>query len=323
MRIVYRELPTKRRFGVELEVAKTLPKIALGLLAETYEETCAKKHEVRVTSGNKGWSETRRNNYWHVKYDSTCGPKGKQKDHGWEIASYIGCGLRDINAISGLASWLSNYPVETNRNCGLHIHIDAKDLTSDMMGCLMACWLKVEPYLFQICDVSRSMSEYCKSIRHRYESRPIYYDPTRLRHFWQDMAPYEYHTHNNPEKKYALNTVGWATGQVISNYDRKTIELRMPECCLDTNHVKNWIHIILNFVEVCKTDFSPLDLASAVNVSEFLSFLGLHGRDNFLILDKKLLDTKIWVLNRLITSPLTTRETKLEAVDTLEFISDF
>lgn len=323
MRIVYRELPAKRRFGVELEVTKTLLKNALGCLVKTYEEASSKKHEVRVTPGTRGWSETRRNAYWHVKYDSTCGPKGKYKDYGWEVASYIGCGHRDIKSISGLASWLSDHSVEVNRNCGLHIHIDAEDLSPESMGNLMARWLKVEPHLFHICDARRNGSEYCKPIRDRYGSRLIYYDPTRLRHFWQDMAPYEYHTHNNPEKKYSLNTVGYAMGQIIPHYDRSTIELRMPECQLHTEHVENWIRLILNFVEMCKESSPPFDLAPATSVSEFLSFLGLQESDRFVILDKKLLDTKIWVLNKLITSRLTTRETTLEARRLLEFISDF
>jgi len=322
MRIAYRGLPNKRRFGVELEVSRTLPKIALGQLVTNYEDTLISKHDVRVTSGSNGWAETRRNDYWHVKYDSTCGAKGKKKDYGWEIASYIGCGYRDINSISGLASWLSDNSVETNRNCGLHIHVEAKDLSTEMMGNLIACWLKVESHLLQICNIRRSTSKYCKPIRYRLDSRIIHYDPTRPHHFWQDMSPYEYHTHNNPEKKYALNTVGYALGRVVSDYDRKTVELRMPECQLDAEHVKNWVRLFLNFVETCKEVHLPYSLSPASSVSELMSYLGLGGRYGLLILDKKLLDTKIWLLNNLITSRLTTKETTLEARELLDFISE-
>ncbi len=301
MQVVYRSLPSRRKFGVELEVSNNITKQYLGRAVEQYEKS---GHEVVVTAGPKGWAETKANSYWHIKYDSTCGPKGKGKDNGWEVASYIGKGYRDLSNISRLANHLKLVGAQVNTNCGLHVHVDAGDLSPVEMGVLLARWMKVEDLLFSICDPSRTNNKYCRPLQERWEHRSWRgYDFSRPDHFCANIRPTDLSTHDNQEKKVSLNIVGWCIGQIHRRYPRKTVELRLPEARLDALHVRHWTSLLLNFVGSCKGQHvAPAFLSSAQSVKEVLMWLGLQGFDDFYLLDRKLLDTKIWLLNKISKS---------------------
>lgn len=326
MQAIYRELPARRRFGVELEVTNTVSKHDIGNSLRQYEKTKSIQHDVVVTPGSRGWAETRNNAYWHVKYDSTCGPKGKGKDFGWEIASYIGQGYRDMRDISSAADWLAKFGLQVNHNCGLHIHIEAADISIGQMGVLLARWVKIEPVLIQICQPHRAENRYCCSLRERWMQRQwLLYNSCNPSDFWSIIGPSAYYIHNNPEKKYTLNTVGYALGKHSPKHDRQTIELRLPECLLDASHVSNWLHLMLNLVEVCKKEREgPDNMDYPVSVAEFISLLGLHQENGvFVFLDQKLLDTKLWLLHKIAYSSKIHEIYTEEAADLLEFISTF
>jgi hypothetical protein len=317
--LIYNEL-SKRRFGVEIEVSNNVTKQQIGQAIQEYEITYKnpshkRMRSVRVTTGLAGWAQTRKNSYWHVKYDSTCGPLGKNIDSGWEIASYIGSGIGDIDHISRLARFLNNFGLETNLNCGLHIHIEVKDFSSIEIGILLARWLKVEELLIKICHSSRKQNEYCKSLRSVLEQRKKTGSFMKLiddsfngtnyigspLDLWAILHPLDLGVHNNQEKKVTLNTVGFAISQFNPDYSRPTIELRLPESLLDEKHVKNWIRLILNFVETSKvSNKCPRCLTPSLNLSEILSYLGLSDDNGFMILEHELLSTKVWFLNKII-----------------------
>src|SRR5690349_3109756 len=105
--LIYRETPQSRKFGVELEVNKSVTKKKLGDIIAAQGILCDRSEEVRVTSGVAGWEESRKNDYWHVKYDSTCG---------WEVASFIAHGDADIDYIASTADCLSLWGAKTDEN---------------------------------------------------------------------------------------------------------------------------------------------------------------------------------------------------------------
>ena len=309
---VYQEFPKKRRFGIELEVSNNLSKQQLGEVIRDYEiiyknPSYSRKRSVRVTSGEQGWAQTQNNTYWHVKFDRTCGPNGKNYDHGWEVASYIGSGIDDANHISRAARFLNNAGAETNLNCGFHIHVEVDDFTPYQMGILLGRWLKIESFLISICHPSRYLNEYCMPLSNLFQTRKSIYDigerklkfdPSFL---WEIMRPHDLGIHNNHSKRVTLNTVGFANAQNNSFYPRNTVELRLPECLLDENHVRNWLILIVNFVEVCKNKNDTLrNLKSSNSVDEALIHLGFSGEESFLFLSKELLNAKLWFLDKIM-----------------------
>jgi hypothetical protein len=300
--LVYRETSSDRRFGVEYEVSNNLSKKEIGKIVSQFEKCNGKDKKVKVTSGKEGWAQSISNNFWHVKFDRTCGPLGKQFDFGWEIASYVGQGLKDSYKIANLTRHLKENGAEVNLNCGLHIHVEVADFESVNMGILYARWLKIEDFLISICHPSRKNNLYCMPIRNKFENYRYLFmnteslDPIELYYF---LSPTNIDVHNNHEKRVTLNSVNFATHQLKPHFSRNTIELRLPEFLLDENHVRNWIHLILNFVEVSKrSNFMPKDLNPCNRLSDVLLYLGLSDSSDFCILDKDLHDLKIWVLNK-------------------------
>lgn len=318
MWIDYRDLPD-RRFGIELEVDANISKLDIGDTLIAFENESCTFRSVVVTPGLKGWAESRGNRYWHVKYDSTCGRRGKHKDHGWEVASFIATGFKDLQSIALASEALRASGARTTRNCGMHIHVDVSDFDAWHMGLLLANWLKVERYMYAICPIRRHENPYCRSIRSRANTLQAVYNYRDPSGFWYQMAPTNYYSHDNNDKKFALNTVGWACGQILKDYDRKTIELRIPEGLLEKNHVKAWTVLFLAFVDSVVV---PRNIEDASCVSEVLSILGLQGNSHcFLLLEKSLWEAKCWLLDKLSRSVYLTSEERNESRDLLKQIS--
>lgn len=302
MRLCYKDFPTKRRFGVELEVSNNFSKQIIGDIVNEFEFLYSEKRkQVRITTGSEGWAQTKNNSYWHVKFDRTCGPFGKNIDNGWEIASYIGCGAKDAEHISRLARFLDAAGVETNLNCGLHIHTEVSDFDENSMGILLARWLKIEHILTSICHPSRKDNEYCFPLRRKVFGWKDWYDHKNPSSLWFRICPCNLNIHNNIEKRFTLNTVGFAIGFSNPYYNRNTVELRLPECVLQEKHVKNWTRLIVQFVESSKnTSLAPVDLNPSQDLKNILKFLGLFGEEEFTIFSPELFNTKAWFLQKII-----------------------
>ena len=320
MQVVFKTTPHTRKFGVELEVSPTPHKNKIGLYLEDFELFYGTARTIRVTPGEKGWTDTHSNSYWHVKYDSTCGPKGKPHDSGWEIASFIGNTERDLEIISGAADWLSDHGVKTNNNCGYHIHIDVSDFTSHQMAILIARWLKIEFAVMSACPARRLNNLYCQFLNMRRITQSAVYSPNNLLSFWEKMAPQNLTNHDNPDKKYSVNTIGYRIGQISHpNYSRKTVEFRFPECLMKSSHVENWVRFLLCFVDDCSKAMPPEDIQKSESMTEVLQLAGLQSLSEFFLLDEKLYSTKIWFLQKIIAESPGTDYAK-DAAELIAFI---
>ncbi len=328
--LIYRETPQKRKFGVELEVlsTKTVTKRQLSRMVAAAQILYGKTRPIHVSAGvNRGWEESKSNDYWHVKYDSSCG---------WEVASFVAKGDEDIDHIAAVAETLGAFGAEVDENCGFHIHVDISDFSERQVACLLGKWIKIEALLmFCCCDPSRFDNHYCARLGeiawlkymisnlHQPSSsldfRDLAFEPIK---FWKEMRPTNLSPHDNYDKKRALNTVGYVA--YLENYDKRrpTIELRMPECRLNARYVANWIRLFLNFVETAKNSPEPPHLRYA-SLMDSLYHLGLQDSP-FLILDEKLLGTKIWLLEKVISCMTGLAKTyRKEAQDALAFIVDY
>ena len=301
MQVKYKTTPHSRKFGIELEVSPTIHKEEIGKILYSFEHLHGKSREVRVTPGTKGWDNTNSNGYWHVKYDSTCGPVGKPIDYGWEIASFIGNTEKDLEDICKAADLLTMMGVETNDNCGLHIHVDISDFCPEDVGLLLAMWLKIEFHVMAACAKRRINNPYCQFLNIRRITQNAVYNPASLNLFWEAMAPRNLTVHENADKRYSVNTIGYRTGQMVSDYSRKTVEFRFPECVLNSEHIGGWTRLLLCFVDQCqKIKIAPESIQKAESLAEVLSIIGIHGKEEFLFLDEHLCNTKIWFLRKII-----------------------
>ena len=312
MHVAYKEFNTTRKFGVELEIHPSVTKMDLTDRMREFEKRSVNPRQIIMEGGPEGWAESIDNNYWHVKYDSSCGPVGKKKQDGggWEIASYVASGVRDAIHIAKAASYLEETGVQVNNHCGLHIHVDAADFTADQMGVLLGHWLKIESVVQHALPEHRKKNKYCKLLRQRMKG----YDPSRK--LWDHIKPKNLCPHENPDKKFTLNTVGWCAGE------RPTVELRWPECLLDRMHVYNWILFIVNFVDACKNREMPKNFDGVKTIDDTLELMGLQGEDEgqALILDEHLHLLKLWFLRR-VSRYGTHKKLVADAQDKLVFLT--
>ena len=292
METKYKSFASKRKFGVEFELSNDLDLAALNdILTKASPDKLIYKHN--------SWAQTDNNNeYWHIKRDSTCGPEGKTKQiekYGYEVASYVGRGVKDIIHIGKVAESMKANGACVNKHCGIHIHASADGLETQQVGTIMAYWVKIERTMFQSCPPSRRKNKYCRSLRRRV---PVRTELTPIQ-FWEQIRPENLSTHENNDKKVSVNTVGFTAHQQGCYGVKNTLELRMPEASLDKVDVINWIRLYINFIESAKNAKMPLNRQVA-GVRGTLQILGLQGVQNFLILSSGLHETRLWFLNRII-----------------------
>jgi len=292
MKNKYKAFSSKRQFGVEFELSNNLH------TAELTKILTAASPDRQVV-GHECWAQTENgNNYWHIKRDSTCGPEGKTKDiekYGYEVASYVGKGIKDVLHMGKVANKLKKSGAVINDHCGIHIHVSADNLTPEQIGVIMAYWVKVERTMFESCPKIRRKNKYCRPLRRKV---PVNLKLTPME-FWDQIKPENLSVHENEDKKVSINTVGFASSQQKFHGGKNTLELRMPEATLDRKDVVNWIRMYLNFIHATEKAEMPLSRRVA-GVKDTLQILGLHGVQNFFVLSKGLHNTKMWFLNRIV-----------------------
>lgn len=302
----YSELKINRNFGVEFEIGSELS------ISEIQDILTEKALHPIVSS--KSWGQSTNNNYWHAKYDGSCGVLGHGKDHGWEIATFKASTIRDLEEICKVISIVEK-TVQVNNNCGLHVHVDVGDFTIDQLGVLVAYWVKIEKCLFEAVPARRRRNYYCKMLSRKRFGVSKKYTPTE---FWEYIRPKNLAIHENSDRRYALNLVnitsyikenssniflyglGYEVAPASLN-QKSTIEFRFPEGTLSPIDTFNWVSLFVTFVEHVKTLQMPEDMKKISNINEMFSVLGLHGtQSSFKFLDIKLTELKTWLYNRIV-----------------------
>lgn len=290
--VEYRRFTTKRCFGVEMEVGNEKSREQIREIVRH----ASPKREVHVTD----WAQSNDNNYWHVKWDATCGVLGRGHDNGWELASYVASGYKDVAHIAEVANAMREGGILVNQNCGLHIHADIHDFTADQAAVLVARWMKIEKTLIQAVAPHRMKSKYCRLLsdisKDKLDLKRQYDAPK----FWRLVRPTNFHVHDNNQKKVALNMVNY-TAAKSGHQNRCTVELRLPEGTLFGSDIRNWARCFLNFVDLCKLSEMPIELIPAPDpIEEIMQFFGLEDGANFYILSQGLYEAKLWLLKRMI-----------------------
>lgn len=278
----YIKFSTKRAFGIELEVSKTLTsnKLADAVRLADPKRECAVSNSYCQDNGN---------NYWHVKFDRSCGTK--QNEGGWEVASYKASGAKDLVKISEMGDVLKRAGAQINDNCGYHIHVEIADFQHNQAATLVANWMKLENIILEILPKNRRNNIYCKMLR---DLKPVTTaQASDASVFWPKVRPASF---DNSERRSALNMCNYALGGAA----KRTAELRLPEGTLDSKDIKNWARMFIHFVNFNKRNAYPGNITPVANLREAMVILGLHGENPYCILSQGLYETKTWFLNRIL-----------------------
>ncbi|RDJ35236.1 MAG: hypothetical protein DWQ19_10505 [Crenarchaeota archaeon] len=283
----------QRKFGLEFEIGNDMKIANIGELAKHIKDL-SKKHVEYTPS----WAQTVNNhNYWHIKFDRTCGPQGQVNgtymDHGWEIASFIASGQEDLDLIGMVVESLKN-DCFINQNCGFHIHCDVSDFTPSQMGVLLARWLKIEPLLCQMVPPFRVNNKFCRLLGNKRFLKSKKYKSEEL---WDKLKPTKYGPHENSQKKVTLNTVNYAAAVQMVDTSRKTVEFRLPEGTLDKHTVVGWVQFFIRFVETARTAKMPLSFRRIKTIKTFFNYAGMNP--NHQDIDVSLIRAKMFLAERL------------------------
>lgn len=305
----YRKFSSCRRFGIELEIGNTIPKTKIKTAISSVSD-----FPVVITK----YQPSVNNEFWHVKNDATCGPKGRLGPKGIEVASFIGKGIVDLQHIADVAQALSEVGCKVNDNCGLHIHAEAINLSTRQVGTLLAYWIKIEQCLQFSLPERRRNNEYCKLLSSRTQLPKYLPLLTGPENFYCLFSPADLGYYENQDRRVNLNLVNYVRACAYDTISRKTIELRWPEGTLDPTDIKCWTRLFLHFIETCKNRPLPANL-SPCSVQEMLVYLGLGQEGStFSILSEGLLDTKTWLLERFVK--YAQNQYKIEALNILDFV---
>ena len=291
MKVQYKTFDSKRCFGVELEVGREV-------LRSQISNVIKNNSKRKVVISN--YVNSVNNDHWVVKTDSSCGAivdNNGVNEGGYEITSYKASGIDDINIIKNIAGEIKKIGVKVNHNCGFHVHIDVSDFTEQMMGNLIGHWLCIEEAFFSSVPERRKFNSYCKRLKSKIKYKTKF---NTSKENYERFIPLVANIRNAAEKRYSLNILNYYVSLKKPNFKRKTIEFRFPEGTLTPATIKNFIIILISFVEKVKTlDYAPKQISN-YSLDKILNICGLdHEANLFYLFDHDLHEARSWFLKRL------------------------
>lgn len=143
-----------RKFGVEIE-AFNVP------MGEVARAVMAAGVECHV----EGYNHTTRP-HWKVVTDrSLDGLRGA-----FELVSPVLEGAEGIRQVVVVCEVLNRLGAKVNKSCGLHVHVDARDLEVGPLKSLVQQFIKYESCFDKMVPASRRNNVFCKSLRGRFAS---------------------------------------------------------------------------------------------------------------------------------------------------------
>jgi hypothetical protein len=279
---------TKRSFGVEIEVGKEVSK---NVIFESVQKLSYK----RVRSSY--YHPSVNNTFWDIKHDGSCGAKMKNgiNEGGYEITSYKGSGVKDLLHISKVISTLKSIKIKTNHNCGMHIHVDVSDCNVDEIGCLINNWIFIEDIMFCMVPLRRKLNKFCNRL---YTSKINNNSLKTAKDYWECYKPNSTAL-TSGDRRMSLNLLNYFRSMKLKTFNRKTVEFRFPESTLVEKNIKNWVRLLVFFVEFSIRNKKLISISPIDNLLKFLNVVGLYDFDNKIKYSSGLLETRLWALKRI------------------------
>lgn len=260
-KLPYLSFSSDRRFGLELELlsfdGKNRPDngqqpAGIDYVAMTVARNSTEGTDIRA------WEHTHGNDVWVIKPDSSCG---------MEVCSPILKGWTGVKKCCEVVQALgSDAKIRVDQRCSVHIHVEVADLEPAEIATVIAHWFKVEPVFMDSVPPNRKRNRYCQ-----------FMGMTNLLQHDSRLSAQDLIKRVGNVKYYSLNT-----NQYLRN-NRKTLEFRIieGEGCKDAYLVKNWIRLIVHFIEMARKRPFPGPYQEG---DPFSSFLWLDPEDVFRLL---------------------------------------
>jgi hypothetical protein len=175
------------------------------------------------------YEHTDNNDYWVVKPDVSCG---------LEVCSPIYQNWRGIKKVCKIVCAFSNdEKIRVDNRCSVHVHVDVSDLTDEQVASIVVHWIKCEAVFIDMMPDCRKFNRYCQLLyaKDNFDT-DIYLNPREIIAAIGNI------------KHYTANTDQWRR----TGGKRRSLEFRIVEGegCKNPYLMKNWLRLILHFVEM-------------------------------------------------------------------------
>jgi hypothetical protein len=285
-----REAIRGRRFGVELELVRITRPAAARIVHETLKGLGQGSPREPWSAGghyDKWCCLDAQGRTWTFMSDGSVGssPGASWSGH-CEVVTPPLC-HEDMPALQAIVRALREGGAKVNNCCGLHVHVEATDLSGPQLRALQLLWSRWEEHFMLAADVHPERLRYCGRSSRRFvqavkSARPDAMTPEAVRAAWYDRAeaPRREQLQRYDGSRYvALNfhSLTW----------HGTVELRLWNATLHAGAVRAAVAASVGLVACALTvkrahgNPVPVNDQSAGNFRQFLlRGLGLTGPEN-------------------------------------------
>lgn len=273
-----------RRFGIELEIlafdGKNRPENGTKPAGIDYVAMIVSRSDT-TNVDIRDYEHTDGNDSWVIKPDSSCG---------MEVCTPIFKGWSGLKRVCDVVySMNQDQKIKVDDRCSVHVHVEIADLDHDEIAKIISWWLKIEPIFMDSVPPNRKRNRYCQ-----------FMGMTNLIQHDSNLKGMDLIKRVGNVKYYSLNT-----NQFVRN-GRKTVEFRIIEGdgCKDPYLIKNWIRLLIHFVEMARRSSYPKNFEKDnpwsglcwLDPEDVFKFLGFDGSYD---LSPGLQETRNWFLARL------------------------
>lgn len=195
---------------------------------------------------------------WVMKWNGAVHSDGSC---GWEAVTTPIAGGHVDACLRDLTRCLRSRGTSADERCGVHVHVNAQDVTWADMFRLLSVYSKLEPLLYLIAGQQRLDGTYSKACGVEYAAAVAQDNLAERKRrvmgvaFAKVPSAAEQYARQRPGKKdggryRGLNIMPWLVGRAISAPDT-TVEFRMHRNSLEAGRLIGWTHLLAAIVEWC------------------------------------------------------------------------
>jgi hypothetical protein len=181
-------------------------------------------------------------NNWRIVHDGSISPSGED-DVGREFVSRGGLSGDELYmSINNMTSILTREDWYVNKSCGLHVHIDARDLRARQLAYILAVAKLCEPVIYKMMPPSRGNTRWAKRI-------PMSIEKILRIHDEEDFIDAWYRSHGTNPSMEKYNDSRYCGVNMHSRVIHGSIEFRHHSGTLNPEKIINWIEICQSIVK--------------------------------------------------------------------------
>jgi len=146
-----------RTFGVELEVIAPAGRHAT-LWGRIHSNLMGIGIDARQSGSHLASDYSR----WQLKHDGSV--RNAENQGGCEVVSPILQGEAGLEALRSVCNAVQTADATVNRTCGMHVHVDVRDLSIDQIRNVLKAYGKFQDEINTILPISRRSNQYCRRL---------------------------------------------------------------------------------------------------------------------------------------------------------------